>query len=76
MTSGVDCSKLIAVSMGFANTKYIKIAGGIEGTLDNLTIDEDYLVDTEGMPMDMVLNLEDDEVDVAVGAERGDENGD
>eukprot|EP00957_Ditylum_brightwellii_P130447 9951092-Ditylum_brightwellii.AAC.1 len=44
----------------FINEKFIKIAGGLEGTIDNLIIDENYVVDSTDMPIDMVVNLAED----------------
>ena len=66
---GVDCSKLIATSLKFANEKFIPIAGGISGTIDNLVVDEDYVVDTVDMPIDMVINLRAEEDDDFQGEE-------
>jgi hypothetical protein len=55
--AGVDCAKLVATSIKYANDKFIKIAGGLDGTIDNLIIEEGYVCDTVDMPIDMVINL-------------------
>lgn len=55
-----DCAGLIRTSCAFANSKFIQIAGGLSGTLDDLVTD-DYEVDVEGMPIGMAINLHDGE---------------
>ena len=57
---GVNCAGLVRMANCFANTKFIAIAGGLDGTIDDLVIDEEYEVDVEDMPIDMVLNLRED----------------
>ena len=51
----IRCNKLVATAHGFIDSMFIKICDGISGTLQDLTIDEDYETTTEGMPMDMLL---------------------
>lgn len=51
----VDCSGLVRKALKFANGKYLSIADGISGTIDNLEVDSSYKCTTEGMPIDMIL---------------------
>ena len=51
------------VNQAIYYSQLIWIAGGIEGTLDNLAIDVDYEVDVDDMPIDMVLNIDDNDDD-------------
>ena len=56
--AGADCAKMVATSIKYTNDKFIEIAGGLDGTIDNLIMEEGYVCDTVGMPIDMVINLQ------------------
>jgi hypothetical protein len=52
----VDCSKLFDHSIKLMNDKYIKMCGGISGTIGNLIVDPNYEGDVTGIPVDFLLN--------------------
>ena len=57
----VDCGKLVNKAIDMANTKFMAIADGITGTVDDLQIDSSYVSNTQGLPVDMLLiDLTDD----------------
>jgi len=51
----VDCSKLIAKSIHFANTKFIPLCAGIAGTIGALEVDPDHEKNTTGLPIDLFV---------------------
>lgn len=64
-----DCHRLFQHAIKMANTKFVPMCEGITGTIGNLTVDADHLLNREGIPIDMLVNLvskivSDDENDV------------
>ena len=47
----VDYNELFRHCIDLANTKYILLCDGIEGTMDNLVVNEDHVRIVEGLPI-------------------------
>eukprot|EP00957_Ditylum_brightwellii_P192596 14663534-Ditylum_brightwellii.AAC.1 len=52
----LSCQGLVNIAEGFMNEEYIPYVG-FSGTIDNLQVPPNWKVTTEGMPVDMIVNL-------------------
>lgn len=50
-----SCMKLFNHTNKMANTKFIPLCEGISGSMGSLIVDENYIGDTTGLPVDMML---------------------
>lgn len=50
-----SCMKLFNHTIKMANTKFIPLCEGISGSMGSLIVDENYIGDTTGLPVDMML---------------------
>ena len=48
----VDCCKLFLKTIKMANTKYIPLCAGLSGELGSLQVDDNHIVNKEGLPID------------------------
>ena len=51
----VDCDRLFRHCIDLANTKYIPLCDGIDGTMDDLRIDEAHVLIVDGIPIDILM---------------------
>ena len=51
----VDCERLFLHCIDLANTKYIPLCDGIDGTMDNLIIHADHVRIVDGIPLDIQM---------------------
>ena len=65
----IDCNKLWQTSLKYAGTIYVPIFDGINGTIGNLSVDDNHTDESHTLPIDtLVLNLaKNDEVDDNIG---------
>ena len=48
----VDCYKLFMKTIEIANEKYIPLCAGLSGELGSLQVDDNHIVNKEGLSMD------------------------
>ena len=58
----VDCAGLVRTAEDFMNNKFIAIAG-FTGTIDNLCGTDNFTPTTRDMPIDMLINMSDEDGD-------------
>ena len=65
----VDCKKLWFTSLKYAGTIHVPICDGIDGTIGNLSVDDNHTNESHTLPIDtLVVNLvKDDELDINIG---------
>ena len=51
----VNCESLVKTALKYANGKFMALADGISGTIDDLVIDEGYESNAKDVPVDLLL---------------------
>jgi hypothetical protein len=51
----VDCSKLVATAVKYMYTQFMNICDSLEGQIGALEIDESYVPDSKGVPIDLLV---------------------
>eukprot|EP00957_Ditylum_brightwellii_P136682 10423288-Ditylum_brightwellii.AAC.1 len=57
----INCAGLVATTKEFMNTLFIPIAG-FKGTIVNLEVPDNWTPTSEAMPIDMIINIADNEI--------------